>query len=281
LLALAVVSSSVRAAADPDPASVDEAKRLYAEAHGHFVAGRCADAMPLLLQANKLVPSPNSGLLIARCLVTENKLVPAANRYTEVERDALNLVRTGETRYGETAAAAAKEGSALRAQLGTLRVRLQPRTGVSLEVDGAPTEIQGDGETTLLHEPGQAKVSFVVAASRRDRNVSIAAGKESLLVYTPEESRPAPPPPTPSKPKWPWALYGAAGVSIAGFATLAVFGLSSEATYKRLESRCGSSCTAADRPAADQGRAFQTVANIGLAVGLVFAAVTVVALSTR
>src|SRR5262249_14188924 len=143
-------------AAEPDPQTVEEAKRLYADGHDAFVAGRCADAVPLLLKSSKLVPSPNPGLLVARCLAFEGKNLAAANLYGEVERDALNLVRAGETRYAETAAAAAKEGAAVRTHLGTLRVRLRPRVGVALEIDGEPTEIQADGETTMLHDPGKA-----------------------------------------------------------------------------------------------------------------------------
>jgi hypothetical protein len=269
-----------RAFAEQDAATVEEAKRLYAEGHDHFVAGRCADAMPLLERANKLVPSPNSGLLIARCMVSDKHLVAAANRYSEVERDALNLVRAGETRYAETAAAAAKEGTALRAQLGTVRVRLRPRAGVALEIDGAPTEIQADGETTLLHEPGQAKVTFVLPATRRDRVVAVNAGHESLVTYDVEEAKPPPGTltPAPSRSGIPWTVFAAGGVSIAGLGTFAGFGIASETIYTDLWSRCGHACNpVTDKPDADRGRTFQTVANVGLVVGVVFAAVTAAA----
>jgi hypothetical protein len=268
-----------KAGRQPEGPEVEEAKKLYAEAHDQFVAGRCSDAMPLLERANKLVPSPNSGLLMARCMVSDKQLVAAANRYGEVERDALNLVRAGETRYAETAAAAAKEGAALRAQLGTLRVRLRPRAGVALEIDGAPTEIQAEGETTLLHEPGQARVTFVLPATRRDRVVAINAGRESLVTYDVEEAKPPPGTltPVPSRSGIPWTVLAAGGVSIAGFGTFAGFGIASETIYTDLRSKCAPACPESDRPDANRGRTFQTVANVGLVVGIVFAAMTAAA----
>jgi hypothetical protein len=211
--------------------------------------------------------------------VTDKQLVAAANRYGEVERDALNLVRAGETRYADTAAAAAKEGAALRAQLGTLRVRLRPRAGVALEIDGAPTEIQAEGETTVLHEPGEVKVTFVLPAARRDRVVAINAGRLSLITYDVDEAKPAPGTltPVPSRSGLPWTVFAAGGVSLAGFGTFAGFGIASESIYTHLNSTCGNACPDSDRPEASRGRTFQTVANVGLVVGVVFAALTAAA----
>jgi hypothetical protein len=266
---------------EPDPAAVEEAKRLYAEAHSHFVAGRCGDAMPLLLRANALVPSPNSGLLIARCLVTENKPVAAAGRYGEVERDALNLVRAGETRYGDTAAAAAKEGAALRALLGTVKIRLKPRSGVALEIDGAPTEIGAAGETIVLHEPGSAKIGFVLPAGKRERVVSVTAGKESLVSYEAEDTAPPPVQGQRPSPGLPWTAYASGGVALAGVISFAGFGLASESTYSDLKNHCAPSCQPTDEAEADRGRRFQTIANVSLVVSAVFAVVTTVIVLTR
>jgi hypothetical protein len=187
----------------------------------------------------------------------------------------LNLIRTGETRYAETAAAAAKEGTALRARLGTLRVRLRPRIGVALEVAGAPTEIHADGETAVLREPGPVKVSFVLPATRRDRVVMLTAARESVVTFEPEEPKLPPPPRTP------WTAYAAGGLAVVGLASFGTFGLASESTYRDLEERCGPRCAPSDRADADRGRAFQTIANVGLVVGLAFVAITGVILATR
>lgn len=269
-----LVGKKGRAADEWNP-QLDEARRLYTEAQALFVAGKCNEAMPLLLRANKLTPSPNSNLLIARCLVAEGKRAQAATLYAEVERDALNQVRSGETRYGETAAAAAKEGTALRAKLGTLRVRLAPRAGVALEVDGAPTEIHSSAETIAYHDPGQAQVTFILPSSRKDKHVLITAGKDTIVTYEPD----APPPP-PSR-ALPWTFYPSAGLTVVGLGAFTGFGLASESTYGDLERRCSPSCGDQERSDADQGRTYQTLANVGLVVGLTFAVTTVVILLTR
>jgi hypothetical protein len=280
VLVVAAGSSFARSAAagEPDPQTVEEAKRLYSEGHDAFVAGRCPDAIPLLLKSSTLVPSPNPGLLVARCLAYEGKSVAAANLYGDVERDALNLVRAGETRYAETAAAAAKEGAAVRTRLGTLHVRLRPRVGVALEIDGAPTEIQAEGDTTVLHEPGKAKVVFVLPETRAERTVPIVAGKESVVAYEPDEPKPAP---VPGKQRPIWPAYLTGGVAVAGFGTFIGFGVASGSIYNDLKNRCGSSCTEADRSDANRGKAFQTVANVGVVVGIVFALATGYLVLTR
>jgi hypothetical protein len=262
LIALVAATATRAARAEDDPAHA-EAKRLYAEAHDHFVAGRCPEAMPLLLRANQLVPSPNPGLLIARCLAAAGRRAEAATRYRDVEHDALERVRSGETRYAETAAAAAKEGAALRAQLGTVRIRLLPRSGVGLEVDGAPTEIGAAGETVLLHEPGEARVAFVLPAARRERVVAVAVGRESVVAY--EADVPAPPP---ARGGLPWTFHASGALAVAGGAAFVGFGLASESTYGDLEAACGGRCGPERQEEADRGRAYQTLANVGLAAGL-------------
>jgi hypothetical protein len=59
------------------------------------------------------------------------------------------------------------------------------------------------------------------------------------------------------------------------------FGIASESTYAELRSRCGHSCGPADRADADRGKTFQTLANVGLGVGVAFAVITAVILLTR
>jgi hypothetical protein len=277
LMVLGAVSASRPARADAEPNAAEEARRLYAEAHAHYLAGRCPSAMPLLVRAEQLVASPNAGLLVARCLLADGRKVAAAERFADVERTALDRVRAGETRYAETAAAAAKEGAALRATLGRLRIRAIPRDGVAMEIDGQPAALGATGDTTFLHEPGVVKIARISGARREERTANVIAEREAIVSFDREPAhedaaRPSAPE-TGSRRAPMWPLYASGAIAIAGVGTFVGFGLASEATYSDLEARCAPACGPNDVADADRGRGFQTVANVGLVVGVVAAAV--------
>jgi hypothetical protein len=61
----------------------------------------------------------------------------------------------------------------------------------------------------------------------------------------------------------------AGGLGLIGFGTFAVAGLQARSTYNRLQAECPLGCSdSAHRSAADNGRTQQTVANVGLALGI-------------
>jgi hypothetical protein len=63
--------------------------------------------------------------------------------------------------------------------------------------------------------------------------------------------------------------YVAGGIGVAGLATFAVFGLLSNSTYNDLKNTCPHGCPPSMQGEIDRGITEQTVANVGLAVGLV------------
>ena len=67
----------------------------------------------------------------------------------------------------------------------------------------------------------------------------------------------------------PWA-YVAGGVGVAGLAVFTIAGLVSQSTYSDLEDSCGNGpCSSQDDiDKIDSGRSQQTIANVGLVVGL-------------
>ena len=287
VLSFSLLSSSASAAPPPDasPQQIEEAKRRYSEGHAKFLAGRYEEALAILVQSNALVPSPNSGLLIARCLYELNRHVEAYEKFQEVESAALDLVRAGETRYGETAAAAAKEKGAARARIAILR--LSSRAGVSATMDGKPVVLSATGDGLVMHDPGPVKIVF-----RQDRYddthaVMAEAGKEMLVSYrpppdvTPQPSTPPPVERTSESRGVPWYGWATGGVALVGVGAFVGFGLSSESTYSNLDSRCAPRCTDAERAEADDGRRMQTYANIGLVVGLVAGLITTIIVLSR
>src|SRR6185503_7446628 len=62
----------------------------------------------------------------------------------------------------------------------------------------------------------------------------------------------------------------AGGVGIAGFATFAVFGLLNNGKYDDLKNGCPNGvCPRSLSEEAEAGRTYQTIANVGLGVGIV------------
>jgi hypothetical protein len=286
-VALLSLSSSAARAALPEtsPQQMEEAKRRYGEGQAKYLAGRHEEALAILVQSYALYPSPNSGLLIARCLFELNRPVEAYEKFQEVENAALELVREGETRYGETAAAAAKEKAAARAKIAILK--LSSRAGVSATIDGKPVALSVAGDGLAFHDPGPVKIVFKKDGYEDAHAISAEAGKETLVSFRPPADAPPAPPPSPSPPITheargvPWYGYVSGGIAVVGLASFVGFGLSSESTYSGLDERCAPRCTGADRDEADTGRRQQTFANIGLVVGVVAGLITTIIVLSR
>jgi hypothetical protein len=291
---LLFLASPALAAPPPDatPQQVDEAKRRYSEGHAKFLAGRYDEALAILVQSNALVPSPNSGLLIARCLYELHRNVEAYEKFVEVENAALDLVRSGETRYGETAAAAAKEKTAARAKIGALKLSARPN--VTATVDGKVVTLSPQGEASAFHDPGATKIVFKQDRYEDVHAVTAEAGKEIVVTFRPPVEAasppPSPPPPPPPAPPVereresrgvPWYGLATGGIALVGVGAFVGFGLSSESTFSDLESRCAPRCTEADRVDADGGRRMQVYANIGLVVGIVAGLITTIIVLSR
>ncbi|MDB4933505.1 MAG: hypothetical protein JWP87_477, partial [Labilithrix sp.] len=230
----------------------EEAKRLFAQGSSEFLAKRYAEALEDLRASYKLVPSPNSGLLIARCLRELNRRVEAVDMYATVTADARRRATEGDAKYGQTADVSAAEGAALRATLGMLRVRVaHPPPGSHVEIDGVATPVTDD-EIVLLHPPGEVAVKFKPrTGAEQSQRATLAAGGDVRMEFTPavgeapsrppaEAIAPTPPPPRAHEggaaPAWtvPAAIVSS-GVALAGAGVFIGFGLKSGAIYDDLK----------------------------------------------
>jgi hypothetical protein len=281
-------------------AATAEAKELFTRGSDLFQARKYAEALDALRASAKRVPSPNSGLMIARCLRELGRPVEALDMFTSVEGDARRRVADGEQKYWRTATSAATEAALVRAGLGSLRVRVQePGAGVDLTVDDVPTPIPADGVAVVWHTPGSARVVVRRTGSPDQKQaVNVPSGGEVQMEFGASASPPVPPTvtqaPSPSlapsggAPSWVKpAIWASGAVTVAGFAVFTGFGLASQSEYNSLSSKCGSTgCTsAADRASASTGKQNQAIANVGVVVGSIAAASTltfvVIALTSR
>jgi hypothetical protein len=279
-----------------DEARVSEAKVLFTRGSDLYLARKYQEAIDALQASYTLLPSPNSGLLVARCFRALNKPVEAVEMYLTVEADARRRVADGETKYGKTAAAATVEGAEVRAGLGSIKVRIDSKTsGATLLVDGSPWAVDSDGIANVWHLPGEARVTFQKpGAADQIQVVTVPAGGEvhmefggptepalpppstSPLATNPVAVVVTPPPQTTAGSSWAKPAAWVAGVTtLAGFGVFAGFGIASKLEYNDLQGQCP--ClhpTTSQTDEANTGKRNQLIANIGVIAGSAAAAAT-------
>lgn len=276
-LTLALAASSAAAQTEEQ---VAEARRRFAQGSTEFLSHKYPEALEDLKRSNKLVPSPNSALLIARCLREMKRPVESVEWFATAASDARRRAADGDAKYTPTAEAAETEGAQVRATLGKLSVRvLHGPPGSTIEIDGA-TYPANDTNVSILHVPGEVGVTLRPqnGAPLRQRT-TVVANAEALVEFD-AGSLPPPRPPEGAKPaeagppSWTLpAAIAAGGVAVVGTGLFVGFGLQSESIYSRLSKRCGpADCGPADQADADAGKRDQTIANVGLVVGIAGAA---------
>lgn len=266
-----------------EESSIEDARWEFAEGSAHYQAKRWNEALAAFERSHRLVESPNTELMIARCLRELGRKAEAAMRFEHATEEARRRVQRGETKYARTAEAAAAEGAVLRAQVGTVKIHVAHAATASVTVDGEPVPLSPEGDAIVLHDPGT--VSVVVRDERggqQSQTASVLAGAEVKFDFAAESAAPPPPvrPPPPPAPKTPWtipAAWAAGGLTLAGLGVFTIFGLDSQATYDDLVERCGSvGCGPADRLDAEDGKRSQTIANVGLGIAIGAAVATAV-----
>jgi hypothetical protein len=253
------------------------------------LAKRYAEALEALRSSYRLMPSPNSGLLIARSLRELNRPGEALEMYALVFEEAQRRSSEGDAKYTQTAEAASSEAAELRASLGTLRIRvLHPLPATRLEVDDVTVPFSPDKDFVMWHSAGAATVRFRPPTGvEQTQVVSVVPGGELRMEFQGAAQSDEAPlvgserPASGSSPSWAIpAAWISGGVAVVGLGVFAGFGLKSQAIYRDLSDRCGpASCGPADRADATIGQHDQTIANIGIVVagiGAVAAAVFVV-----
>jgi hypothetical protein len=282
VLLLALLLSGLPRAAGA--VTVDEANReqkraaqkTFEAADELYRAERYDEALTAFRASYDIVSSANTRLMLARCLRALERLIEAREEFLGTIADA----EASPERYVQALEAA-------RAELGSLNERL------------AFVTINPSGEATVrLNDRELRREELAVALPLVPEKVVIVATWKSGLTTQREldltpgayenielhEPAPAPPPAPPAKrPTAPVApprsdepgpprtlAYVAGGVGLAGLATFTIFGLMNNAKYDSLEEACTAGRCPADRvDDIDTGRTYQTVANVGLAVGVV------------
>jgi hypothetical protein len=299
-LSLAALATPLASAAGADPSSATAAQKK--EAMDHFTAGKQAfeaknyeKAAMELRAALEVVDSPNARLELARALRDAGKLDEAWTEYERVVQSATKLAAK-EERYAKTADAATTERTDVESKLAFVLVAVaHAPAGAVLKVGGKT--VPPDKWDEPIVAPGGAVDVVLSDASGKElaRQTVMATVGQKLPVDLDAQPAPAPapaaphevaaedkpdnaPPPADTTPPpassgranlRPWA-YVAGGVGVAGLATFTIFGLMSNSNYSDLQGACPNrNCPAGKSSEIDNGKTYQTVANVGLVVGLV------------
>ncbi|MDP9002807.1 MAG: hypothetical protein M3O46_22185 [Myxococcota bacterium] len=296
VLACAILVPSVGHAAGVSPFDATPAQKK--DATDHFMVGKRAlesrnldKAVAELRASLQIVDSPNARLELARALRDSDHLGDAWAEYWRAAETATRLAPK-EERYAKTAEAATSEREELARKLAFIEVTVtHAPVDVTLNVGGhiVPSD---DWAGPLVVAPGSVDVVLTNGAGVElaRRSVTAAIGQTAPVTLDAEPSPIAkaeveasdddktdtsdrtPPQPavSPSNRRnlRPYA-YVAGAIGVAGLATFTVLGLLSNSTYDDLKNACPRGCPPSKRSEIDRGSLEQTIANVGLGVGLV------------
>lgn len=288
------------------PAQREQAQALFLKGRDLYNAKKYEQALAELRASMDVVASPNARLLAARCYREMNRPVEAYAEFGRASIEAKELARE-DPRYTKTSESALEERELVAPQLGfvVLQVeRAEPSTTLKF---GGDEVRRGGWSEPMPVRPGQTEIVVETPGRKPLRQtVTVAAGeKKAVKIDAGAAELDAPPSPLPASPAAPFAApaagtstepsgtsasappsmdsgsksgreklrpwaFVAGGVGAAGLLTFAIAGSMSNATFDDLKKACGGGPCPADRSDdISAGRSQQTIANVGLVVGIV------------
>lgn len=286
LVALSLVAASPAARAAG--ASLDTATKAQKKTAGEkfgtgmkaFDGKKYDDALAAFRASYDGVASPNSHLMIARTLVKLGRLGEAYEEFDKTEHEA-EAAASVDKKYKKAAKSAADERDALREKIALVTVQVSDAKSDD-ELTVADRKIDREDWTNpVAVDPGSIKVVLRSSDGHTtEKQVQADAGGTASVEIAPEAPKPAvtnTETHAEAKPSTSGGgvnkrtlAYIAGGVGAAGLVTFGVFGILNNSKYSSLKDSCpNNSCPADRKSAADTGRTYQTVANVGLVVGIV------------
>lgn len=257
-----------------------KASEYFTQGMASFQAGDPAGALEQFRQSYEAVKSPNSHLMVAKALID-------LGRYAEAHRELTDTIAEAERaesldpKYAQTKQAAREELSRVEGQVVTLKLTVEG-VGPSATVHVNDTEYSTeDAQSPLVLAPGSLNLELYDDGKRVATQTLEGRAGETLNVSLKPSPEPeaaeaeAPRPVTTSAEKRPFphrrtTAYVAGSIGIAGAVTFGVFGLLDNAKYSDVKDECNDGiCDDDVRKDADRGHTYQTIANVGLIVGVV------------
>jgi hypothetical protein len=265
------------------PLQREQAQSRFLRGKDLMDKGQYQEALVEFRASHDIVSSPNTRLEIARDLRAAGQLVAA---YAEFGRTAIEAkeLASEDNRYRRAYEAASAERAELEPHLGFASLTVShatDETRVSIGDEelrraawGEPAPLAAGSTAIVVTTPGHRPIT---------RTVTVASGEHVTLTVDADEaaSEPAVPPASEPSPlpaethdttrgALRTSAYVAGGVGVAGLATFAVGAVLARGTFDDLQKACGNGpCPPSRQAEVDRGRTEQTLANVGLIVGLV------------
>lgn len=290
---LCVVTPAWADGAAPTAAESAKAKKELDKGQKLYKQGKLDDAFAAFEASHEAVADPKASLMMARIQRDRGELLKAHATYEAALREAQAAEAQGKSRRA-TADEIKRELAELSNVLGWLTIEIpHAPSGTRVSIDGR--DVTGQLGTPIRVEPGLMVVAATVPGGvAKNQNVTVKAGEtatvevsfsawsdsDALLAEDPEPAAKRDPDddakPDPSSGQSRAPAWIAGGVGVAGLATFAVFGILANSKYSDLEASCTDGhCPPELEDTQSSGKAFQTVANIGLVVGAVGVATSV------
>ena len=261
-------------------AATDEQKQAAGEAYGEGMAamegGDHEKALEAFRRSYDTVASPNSHLMVGRMLAELGRYGEAYEELQATLAEA-EAAAAKEEKYKQTAEATQKEIDDLTAKVAMVTVNVTGAgPGDKLTVGGREIPKDQWGKPVAV-APGQVAIELQTAqgATASETVAAEAGGTNTVSLAAPaapkEEEEGASAEVSSSDLDTRTLAYIAGGVGVAGLVTFGVFGAMNNSKFSQLEDECPSktNCPADLQDTADTGRTYQTVANVGLVVGIV------------
>jgi hypothetical protein len=259
--------------------STQQAQQHFEKGSGFFEGKKFALALEEFKASYAAVPSPNSHLFIARCLL---ELGEPKDAYLEYDKVIAEVQARGDAKYADAAQAARTERDEIAKKLAFVVLNVSTDdAAATVTIGGKPIGREQWGKPVLV-DPGTAEVVLsapskppvtqsiqVAAGEKRDVSLAFAASSSGTPATTstpPSGATPSAPFPTASLRPY---AYVAGGVGAAGLIMFAVAGGISKSTYSDLEETCKGPCPQNRADDVKAGKTQQAVANTGLVIGLV------------
>jgi len=290
LLASSFASSSRAAGVTPGqetPVQRHQAEQKFLRGKQLYNEKKYDEALVELRASLDIVQSPNTRLLIARCLRDKGDLVRA---YVEFGRAAVAAkeLASVDARYAAAAKGAQDDRAALEEKIGFVSVTVQNATDDSKLIIGGeeirraawgePTPVAPGSTDVIVETPGRPPAKKTVKVAPKERQavtIDAAAGDASAPVVPAKSQTEAST--TPATPVNRASLrtysYVAGGVGVVGLLVFTIFGLQANSSASDLRSSCpNGACPPSKADEISSGKTQQTIANVGLVFGVLGAA---------
>ncbi len=283
---LAVPAQAQKTPAKPTPPAVDaaavklkqDASALYKAGKAAFDNNRLDEALAKFRESYRIVASPNSRLMISRTLGKLGKNVDAYREALAAAEEA-RAAAAHNDKYKQTAADAHDDIVELEKKIAVVTITVAGAPGAATLSVGGLTIDAAEWSKPILLDPGKVEVVLTNSDGVSRQIVDARPGARlDVRVALPAKVSEETPKPVEAKEERSWhgpnrrvIGYVSAGVGGLGMVTFAVFGALSKSQLRQLEASCPAhfNCGAGVYDVAGRGKAYQTVANVGVTVGAI------------